>query len=467
VTFIGASTDPTKWGFRILANLVDGGYRGKIYPVNPKGGEILGWPVFTSVSDIPETPDMAMITVPPQQVSTIIEECTAKGIQSGVVVTAGFAETGDEKLEQELVDIARKGGMVLVGPNSQGIVNTKHKLYPQMPPIFAPEGHVAIVSQSGNIISTITRQLITRGFGCSKCISSGNEADLHTEDYIEYFANDPQTKVIASYVEGVKDGSRFIEVARETSRRKPIILLKGGESDAGVKAVKSHTAALAGSDAVLQAIFKQTGIIRVNTIYEMIDSALAFLCHPLPQGRRVGIIAAGGGWGVLATDACVKAGLNVVELPPATTEELNSFMPAWWSRGNPIDLVAGIFGEDYFKVIETVMKSPVIDGIILLGMMPALRPIRVTPTMNEEDKKRMQDDIDTGITVAFDRIAEISKIYKKPVVIGSELPALSEDFTQQLNKTVAAKNYCCFNMPHEAATAFATLARYGEYLKQR
>jgi len=171
VAFIGASSDPTKWGFRILANLVDGGYRGKIYPVNPKGGKTLGWPVFPAVSDIPETPDMAMLTVPPQHVASVIKECVAKGIQSGVIITAGFAEIGDEKLEQEFVDIARGGGMVLAGPNSQGIMNTEVKLYPQMPPIFAPEGHIAIVSQSGNIISSITRQLMMRGFGCSKCIS--------------------------------------------------------------------------------------------------------------------------------------------------------------------------------------------------------------------------------------------------------------------------------------------------------
>ena len=215
-----------------------------------------------------------------------------------------------------------------------------------------------------------------------------------------------------------------------------------------------------------QAIFKQTGIIRVNTLYEMVNSALAFQCHPLPRGRRVGIIATGGGWGVLAADACIKAGLDVVELQRETIDELNSFMPSWWSRANPIDLVAGTFGDDFIRVIEVVMKSPIIDGVILLGMMPALRPIRITVTMTEEDKKHMQNDIETRINVTFDRVAEISKKHNKPMVIASELPATSAAFAQQLNKSLAEKNYVCYSMPHEAATAFATLARYAEYLKQ-
>ncbi|MBM3148841.1 MAG: acetyl CoA synthetase [Chloroflexi bacterium] len=464
MAFIGASSDPNKWGFRILANLVDGGYQGKIYPVNPKKGEILGWQVYATVADIPETPDMAVIVVPPQQVSNAVKDCVARGIQAGVVITAGFAETGNEKLEQEFVDIARKGGMVLVGPNSQGIVNTEANLYPQMPPLFPKPGHLAIVSQSGNIVGTTSRHLTIRGFGCSKCISSGNEADLHTEDYIEYLANDPQTKVILSYLEGVKDGKRFIEVAREASKKKPIVILKSGDTDAGAKAAKSHTSALAGSDAVYQAMFQQTGIIRVSTIYEMLDAALAFLCYPLPRGRRVGIVAAGGGWGVLATDACAKLGLDVVTLSPETISELDSFMPVWWSRGNPVDLVAGTFGENLTRAVEVVLKSPATDGVILLGLIPAARPGRVMQSMTEADRKRAQDDMAERIIGVIDGIAEMVKRCGKPVIIGSELPAISAAFAQQLNKALADKNFWCFTMPHEAATAFALLARYAEYL---
>lgn len=465
VAFIGASNDPEKWGYRILANLIDGGYQGKIYPVNPRRGEILGWQVYATVADIPETPDMAVIVVPPQHVAGAVRECVGKGTQAGIVITAGFAETGDEKLEQEFVDIARKGGMVLVGPNSQGIINTEAKLYPQMPPLFPKPGHIAIVSQSGNIVGTTSRHLIIRGFGCSKCISSGNEADLHTEDYIEYLADDPQTKVILSYLEGVKDGPRFIEVAREASKKKPIVILKGGDTDAGAKAAKSHTSALAGSDAVYQAMFQQTGIIRVRTIYEMLDAALSFLCHPLPKGRRVGIVAAGGGWGVLTTDACAKLGLEVVTLPPETISELDSFMPAWWSRGNPVDMVAGTFGENLTRAVEVVLKSPVTDGVILLGLIPAARPGRVMANMTDEYRKRIQDDMMTRIIGVIDRINEMSRRYDKPVIVGSELPAVSAAYTQQLNKALADKNYWCFTMPHEAASAFAMLARYAEYLK--
>ena len=395
IAFLGASRDPQKWGFRILANIRTGKFEGKIYPVNPKGGEILGLKVYGSVGEIPETPDLAVIVVPPTSVVDAIKECTNKGIQAGVVITAGFAEIGKEgaKIQHDMVKAAQSGGMILVGPNSFGILNPSSKLHSQMPPIFPYPGPIAVLSQSGNLVATVARMVMAKGFGCSKGISSGNEAVLHSDDYLEYLADDPQTKVILSYIEGFKDGHRFFETAKKVTRKKPVIMLKAGETPAGARAAKSHTASLAGSDTLFEAMCKQAGITRVRNLEEFVNTGLAFLCHPLPQGRRVGIVTAGGGWGVLAADACAKLGLDVISLPDNTLRELDSFLPAWWNRGNPVDLVAGAFGDAMMKSVEVIMRCPVVDGVIMMGLMPAMPADFFHIPTTEEEGKKMREDI--------------------------------------------------------------------------
>ena len=231
VAFLGASKDIRKWGFITLKNMVAGGFPGKIYPVNPREEEILGLRVYKSVSDIPENPDLAVIVVPPPNVVQVVKDCIGKGIKAGIVITAGFAELGEQgrKLQDEMVAAAREGGMILVGPNCNGIMNPWEKIHIQFPPFFPPAGNIAVVAQSGNVVDVLARQIILRGFGCSICVSSGNEADLHVEDYIEYLGEDPNTRVILSYVEGFKDGDRFFRVVREVSRKKPVIMLKAGK----------------------------------------------------------------------------------------------------------------------------------------------------------------------------------------------------------------------------------------------
>ena len=468
VAFLGASTNPLKWGHRILANLVNGGFKGKVYPVNPNKGKILGLTVYGSVEGIPEIPDLAVIVVPPLSVVRAVEGCATKGIKTGVVITAGFAEIGTqgESLQQEIIEAARSGGMRLVGPNSDGIVNSSNKLYPQMPPIFPHPGPVSIISQSGNVAGTIQRMIVAKGFGCSKSISSGNEADLHCEDYLEYLAEDPQTKVILSYIEGFKNGLRFFQVAKEVSKKKPIVMLKSGETPAGARAAKSHTAALTGSDTVFEAMCKQTGIIRARDLDELVNIGLTFAHHPLPQGQRVGIVTAGGGWGVLAADACAKLGLEVVALPPDTIMELDSLLPAWWNRSNPVDLVAGAFGDAMIKSIEVLMRCPVVDGIIMLEIMPALpQEVFSSSYVNEEGEDHKQKTILMSSLQLFDQLDKLTKRYRKPTIVASEPPFPNTSFAAEFIYTLGQNNFVCHSKPHQAAAAFASLAKYNEYLK--
>lgn len=468
LAFLGASRDPQKWGFRILANIRIGKFEGKIYPVNPKGGEILGLKVYGSVGEIPETPDLAVIVVPPTSVVDAIKECTNKGIQAGVVITAGFAEIGKEgaKIQHDMVKAAQSGGMILVGPNSFGILNPSSKLHSQMPPIFPYPGPIAVLSQSGNLVATVARMVMAKGFGYSKGISSGNEAVLHSDDYLEYLADDPQTKVILSYIEGFKDGHRFFETAKKVTRKKPVIMLKAGETPAGARAAKSHTASLAGSDTIFEAMCKQAGIARVRNLEEFVNTGLAFLCHPLPQGRRVGIVTAGGGWGVLAADACAKLGLDVISLPDNTLRELDSFLPAWWNRGNPVDLVAGAFGDAMMKSVEVIMRCPVVDGVIMMGLMPAMPADFFHIPTTEEEGKKMREDIIAAAAHIFKEIKELTNTYQKPVVIASDPLFNSARTLAKLTYTLGDMNAVCYSIPQQAAAALANLAQYSEYLKQ-
>ncbi len=467
IAFLGASKDPMKWGFRILSNLVEGGYEGRIYPVNPKGGEVLGLKIYSQVADIPETPELAFVVVPPPSVPAALKECIDRGSKAGVIITAGFAETSGEgaRLQQEIVQMAHTSGMVLVGPNGQGIISTSSKLYCWMVPLFPRPGRIAIISQSGAVQATLVRQLIIFGFGVSKCVSSGNEADLHSEDYLHYLSNDEQTKVILSYIEGLKDGPRFFQIAKEASKKKPVIIIKSGETSAGAQAAMSHTASLAGTDVVFEAMCKQAGIIRVRALDELFNTCSGFLCHPLPKGRRVGIISAGGGWGVLAADACAKLGLEVVTLPPETIKELDSLMPAWWNRGNPIDLVAGLFGDAILKVMDIVLRCPIVDGLIFIGIHPALHPQSPSASMTPEERQKAREaepEITAGV---FDRVNDMVLKYGKPIIAASDPNTIDSGLIQKINLALAKQNQVCYRFPHQAAAVFAKLVEYSEHLQ--
>jgi acyl-CoA synthetase (NDP forming) len=468
VAFIGASNKPGKWGSIILTNLINGGFNGPIYPINPgETAEIQGLKSYPTIADVPDNPDLAVIVVPPPSVPQVIDECVNKGVRAGVVITAGFAEVGDagQDLQLEMVNRARTGGMILVGPNCNGIMCPPANLHAAMPPIFPAPGKVAVVSQSGNVATSIARRVMKKGLGISCLVSTGNEADLHCEDFFRYLAEDPETEVIMSYIEGFRDGRRLFEIVSEVTRKKPVIMLKAGSTGAGARAAKSHTAALAGSDSSFNGVRRQAGIIRAKNMEDLINIGLGFIRQPLPRGRRVGIITAGGGWGVLAADACAEAGLEVLTLPEKTIAELDAFMPAWWNRGNPVDLVAGLQPDHLWKAVECVLRCSEIHGVILLGIMAAL-PFRPLPTSLEpEEIEKAIQEILRGMRDAFHKILGMADRYQKPVIVASEFPSTALDIENQLASMVGQIGGVCYLRPEDTAMVMAGLAYYAEYLR--
>ncbi len=369
VAFVGATENMRKWGFLILNNLLTGGFKGDIYPVNPGRETILNLPAYSSVLDIPGEVDLAVFTVPARMVLSALDDCISKKAKAGLVITAGFKEMGEEgaAVERELVSKAREAGMVLIGPNCQGICCPKNRLYPWMPILFHPApGKIGYVAQSGNILNMLIGHAVAAGLGVSKAVSSGNEADLETEDYYTYLCEDPDTDVIVSYVEGIRDGRRFIEQARAASHRKPIVVLKGGRTQSGSSAARSHTGSMAVSEKLFEAACRQAGIVTTSTIEEAGVTAASFVGRPLPTGKRVGIITGGGGLGVIAADYCTEIGLEVARLSSKTLDELEKLLPDWWVPGNPVDLVAGLDFTILKPVIEILMKSGEVDAVMFL-----------------------------------------------------------------------------------------------------
>lgn len=384
IAFVGATETPGKWGFIIFNNLLVGGYDGRIYPVNPSRNSVLGYKVYPSVRDIPDEVDLAVFTVPARQVAGAMEDCVSKGVKVALVISAGFKELGPEGalLEKEMVDRARAGGIILVGPNGQGICCPRNRLFSWMPLFFPPPGNIGLISQSGNILNMLIGEVYHCGLGISKAVSSGNEADLKMEDYLQYLADDEETRAIVSYIEGVSDGRGFFHRAKEVASRKPVVVLKGGRSRFGVAAARSHTGAMAVSDRLFEAASKQAGLVRARTIEEAGVLASSFINRPLPRGRRVGIITGGGGLGVIASDVCAGEGLEVARLSDGTLKKIGNLLPDWWVPGNPVDLVAGLDFSVIKPVVEILMESGEVDAIIFIWIA-SLRDseVRTTPFM--------------------------------------------------------------------------------------
>jgi acyl-CoA synthetase (NDP forming) len=369
IVMIGASANPLKWGFVILLNILKGNYTGTVYPVNPNEESILGYKCYPTVGNIPEPIDLAIITTPAKVVPPIIDECGAKGIPFAIVISSDFSETGSEgaKLESDVVTRAGKYGIRLVGPNSMGIFSSKSNLHAQMPPLMPLHGDISMFSQSGNLGVQMLGWGAEEGVGFEKFVSTGNEGDLNCVDYLRYLGQDDDTKVILGYLEGIDPGMKLLPVAGETSRKKPIIVFKGGRTAAGGRAAATHTGAMAGTSKIFKAAFRQAGMLEVKTSQALLDCAKAFSNCPLPRGNRVGIITRGGGWGVITVDACEENGLKIPSLPENIVKKLNKILPKYWSRGNPIDLVATIDRDPYLDCLEILADWDGIDAVLALG----------------------------------------------------------------------------------------------------
>ena len=366
VALIGASNAIGKWGGMVMMSLLGSRYRGRIYPVNPREKQIMGMKAYSEVKLIPDPIDLAVFTVPAVHVPKAMQDCVEKGVKGAVVISADFAETGEKgkALEEETVRIARSGGIRFVGPNGNGIFSTESGL--SLTP-FAPSqpGSLAFVSQSGNFGGQLSRLAMQRGIGLSKFVAMGNQADLQVADYLEYFAQDRQTKVIAVYLEGFKNGRRFFEVARETVKKKPVLILKGGESEVGARATLSHTASIAGEDKIFEGLCRQAGLIRVRQLEHMAVMAKALIGLPIPKNNRIAVLG-NGGQAVAIIDNLSALGLSVPEFRQEDKMALKALLPPHAPvPNNPIDFAAGEMGlMEEVRVMEKLASFDYIDAII-------------------------------------------------------------------------------------------------------
>jgi acyl-CoA synthetase (NDP forming) len=469
VAFVGASNNKQKWGGIVFRNLRVGGYAGRIYPVNPKEDEVQGHKAYPTVSAIPGDVDLAIFTIPARLMVDSISDCVSKGVKAGLVISAGFAELGDEgrALQAQRGHTAGSGGMVLIGPNGQGIAVPRTKLYPWMPAFKPDPGSIGIASQSGSVSTVLSQRLAEFGFGCSKVVSAGNCSDIGWPDYLEYFRQDPDTKVILLHMEGLQDGRSFFQAAKRTTLEKPVVIVKAGRTQVGMSAASTHTGALAGSDRVFSAACKQSGIIRMDKMEEAVIMAAALVSTPLPAGRRVAIITGGGGFGVIAADVAEQAGLDVVRLSEETIAKLRERLPSWWAPNNPVDLVAGLGYADAVDLIPILMQSGEVDGVMSLGMgwiYSMLDPVNSQKEVRNADNKIIRMLVDRDVEHGK-RMADYSRKWDKPLLVTSNMARLAVRRGYSGLLEIIGRKFVVYPTIEEAVRAYAAMADRHDFLQ--
>jgi len=362
IAVIGASNDEKKWGGKIVKNIISGGYTGAIYPINPKEKIIQGLTSYPSVLEVPGEIDLTVIVVPAPAVLAVVDECGGKNIKGLVVISAGFAETGNKVLEEELQSKVDRYDMMMVGPNCLGIANNSIGLNASILQELPKKGNISFIAQSGSLALMIVEWAKENDIGLCKVISTGNKTDIDDVDYLEYLDADPNTKVIGIYAESIKRGRRFLEVAKRI--KKPIVILKVGRSKKGAAAAFSHTSSMAGADEIYSAAFKQAGVLRVDTLDEFFDAILVLSTQPLPEGNTAGIISNGGGNGIIATDACEQYGIELPDLTEEMIEDVRKVIPGYGSAANPVDTAARSSIGTYGTIINSFINN--FDAVISL-----------------------------------------------------------------------------------------------------
>lgn len=449
IAVIGASNSPAKWGNWMVVRPIKSGFRGRIYPVNPREKEIFGLKAHASVLDIDAPVDLAIITIPATMVPDAMRSCVKKGIKAAVIISAGFAETGPEgkALQDQVLNIAREGGIRFMGPNGMGIWSSAVRMNTAFG--FTPRtGGISFVSQSGTMGGYLLETATNKGYGFNAFLSVGNQADLSMADYVEYLGEDKGTSVIVLYIEGLKDGNRFLRKAREVIRKKPIIVFKAGRTEQGARATLSHTASIAGSDEIFEAICHQAGIIRMHDVSDAFDVAEALSKQPLPKGNRVAVVSGGGGHCVVTTDACGVVGLEVPELDAETVRTLTQYLqPHAPPPKNPIDLAADPRPLALANIIQLLAQSPRIDAIITMA------PVSIRST----NPAYIREVLSTA-----EIISEIPGKYGKPL-IATTMRHSMQGIAYDLMKE---RNIPFYEFPEEATRAMYGLYRYSR-IRQR
>ncbi len=368
VAVIGASADPHKLGHGVVRNLIEYRYRGPIYPINPKAGEILGRTCYPSIGDVPDPVDLAVVVVPAPAVADVVDQCGRRGIRHAIVVSGGFGETGPEgqAREETLMEAAARHQMRIIGPNCIGSIDTHTPINTTFVVGMPQGGDIGFVSQSGAMCAVVIDWARGAGVGFSRIVSLGNQVDVSEAEMLSAMASDPQTRVITAYIEGVADGRAFMTAAEEAARGKPVVVLKGGYGESGARAVASHTGALAGSAEAYDAAFQHSGVLRADTMEELFDWARALAWQPLPAGNRVGVLTNAGGPAILAVDALEAAGLQLASLTEDTCEYLRHRLPGASSVGNPVDILAGSGPGLYAVGLDALLSDPTVDAALVI-----------------------------------------------------------------------------------------------------
>ena len=443
VAVIGASRNPAKVGYSILSNIIDSGYRGKIYPVNPKAEEVLGYKCYSSVLEIDDDLDLAVIAIPAKLVIQIIKDCAEKNLKSIIIVSAGFKEIGIEgaHLERELIRLCKQYNIDLLGPNCLGMISTFTPINASFASKMPLRGSVGFISQSGALCTGILDWSLEENIGFSRFISLGNKAGLDETDFIMALADDIETKVILCYVEGIKNGENFLKNVNKATRKKPVVIIKSGVSEAGARAVSSHTGTLSGLDQAYETAFKQLGVIRATEMQELFDLAEAFSKTPLPKGNRVAIITNAGGPGIIATDAADKYGLKLAAFSQETFKELRTGLPEEAGKHNPIDILGDAKSDRFKFALELTAKDENVDVVIVLLTVQAMTDIETTAEV----------------------IANIKQQSNKPIVTSFIGGIDAQKGDNKLRESGIAN----YPFPERAVAVMAQLAKYSAYLKEK
>ncbi|MFN8383228.1 MAG: acetate--CoA ligase family protein [Anaerolineales bacterium] len=443
VVVIGASTSTEKLGYGVARNLVQSGYQGAIHFVSQKKGELFGYPLLLSLSEVPDPVDLAILIVPTQSTPQTIEDCAKRGIKAAIIVSAGFREVGAEGavLEQQCVDAACKHNVRLLGPNCIGTIDTHLPLDTTfLQPPMPTQGGIGFISHSGAFAAATIDWAREQGFGFSQIVSLGNQADINETDMLPEVAKDEHTRVIVLYMESVSDGIKFVQAANEVTKYKPVIALKVGRFEAGQKAAASHTGALAGAEAAFNAAFAKAGIVRAETAEQMFDWARALENCPLPRGKRMAILTNAGGPGVIAADSLETNGLLLSQLAESTLKDLTANLPPSASIHNPVDMLASASPDNYATCLSLLLQDENVEGALVILPPP--------PMFKTEE--------------IAEKVIEVIRNFEKPVVIALMGSTLVED----AGKTFQRANVPTYPFPERAASALGVLARRAEYLNR-
>lgn len=472
VVVTGASTHPGKFGFVALHNLLAAGYRGSVHATNLQRETVLGVRTVADVAELPDGEiDLAFVCTPASTNADILRACAAKGIRAAFVTSAGYGEAGDEgrAAERELVALADQLGILLAGPNGQGLVSTPSNLCAQIVAPYPPPGRVAVASQSGNFVSSFLNLARATGVGISRAVSAGNAAAVSVADYLDFYADDPATSVALAYIEGITDGAALMRRLGSVAARKPLVLLKGGATAGGARAAASHTGALAADDDVFDGACRAAGITRAASIEEAFEAAATFATQPLPRGPNVVVLTTAGGWGVVTADAITRdPDLVLAELPADLLAAIDEHLPPRWSRNNPVDCAGGETRDTIPTVMRLIAEHPAVDAVVYLGLgiqSNQARMMREGGFHPDHGLDRIVDYHERQDRRFAEAAAELSDLTGKPILCATELAVA--DPANPGPAAVRASGRLCYPSGDRAVAALGHLYRYARHRVRR